>query len=104
MYELIEKLNKELMTVKESAAFSPLTAEELSDHAYRIAIMQLCIDAIEYMAEGTGLSERKAEWVMEHSSPLEYLYGLWLDSDYSFVPSLAEVLDTALDYEMEVSA
>ena len=104
MINIIEKLNKELITVKESAALSPLTASELSDVAYRIAMMQLCIDAIEHMEEKHILSECKAKWIMEQKDPLSYLYQLWLECDYSFHTSLADVLDVALDYEMEVPA
>ena len=104
MLELIEKLNTELSAVREKAALSPITAGELSDLSYKIAIMQLCVDAVEYLQEtGAKLPEGMIPWLMKMDNPLEYLYRLWLHSDYSFVPSLADVLTIEIEHDMEGS-
>lgn len=47
----IEKLNMELLEVREKAALTPLTIGELSDYSCMIAAMQLCFEAVEYLRE-----------------------------------------------------
>ena len=47
----IEKLNMELLEVREKAALTPLTIGELSDYSYMIAAMQLCLEAVEHLRE-----------------------------------------------------
>lgn len=102
--QLIEKLNRELMTVKEKAADSPLPVGELSHYAYEIATKQLCIEAMEYLKETyVTLPEDMVCQLMQMEEPLDYLYHLWLHSDYSFAPSLADILTMEIGHDMRVS-
>ncbi len=104
MQELIEKLNMELLEVREKAALSPITAETLSNLSYRVAIMQLCVDAMDYLNDTKAvLPDEMITWLMNQKNTLDYLYRLWLECDYSFVPSLADVLTMEIKHDMGVS-
>ena len=47
MLQLIEKLNMELVAVREKAALSPVTAGEMLELSCQIAEVQLCIDSMD---------------------------------------------------------
>ena len=100
--KVVKRLNEEMLAYRRYLVSGVMTVEELVEEAYGIALRQFIVEAMERLVEENRLSDELCNWLNEKECVLDYLYSLWMDSDSSFIPKLAEVLYNEISHEMEV--
>lgn len=99
---LIKRLEEEMLAYRRYLVSGVMTAEQLVEEAYGIALRQFIMEAIERLAEENRLSDELCCWLNKKEVLLDYLYSLWMDCDISFIPELAEVLYNEVLHDREV--
>ena len=99
---LIKRLEEEMLAYRRYIVSGVMTAEQLVEEAYEIALRQFIMEAIERLAEENRLSDELCCWLNKKEVLLDYLYSLWMDCDISFIPELAEVLYNEVLHDREV--
>ena len=100
--KVVKRLNEEMLAYRRYLVSGVMTAEQLVEEAYGIALRQFIVEAMEQMAEENRLSDELCNWLNEKECVLDYLYSLWMDCDISFIPELAEVLYNEVSQDREV--
>ena len=100
--KVVKRLNEEMLAYRRYLVSGVMTAEQLVEEAYGIALRQFIVEAMEQMAEENRLSDELCNWLNEKECVLDYLYSLWMDCDISFIPELAEVLYNEVLHDREV--
>ena len=100
--EVVKRLNEEMLAYRRYLVSGVMTAEQLVEEAYGIALRQFIMEAMEQLAEENRLSDELCNWLNEKECVLDYLYSLWMDCDISFIPELAEVLYNEVSQDREV--
>ena len=100
--KVVKRLNEEMLAYRRYLVSGVMTAEQLVEEAYGIALRQFIVEAMEQMAEENRLSDELCNWMSEKECVLDYLYSLWMDCDISFIPELAEVLYNEVLHDREV--
>ena len=100
--KVIKRLEEEMLAYRRYLVSGVMTAEQLVEEAYGIALRQFIGEAMEQMAEETRLSDELCNWLNEKECVLDYLYSLWMDCDISFISELAEVLYNEVLHDREV--
>ena len=100
--KVVKRLNEEMLAYRRYLVSGVMTAEQLVEEAYGIALRQFIVEAMEQMAEENRLSDELCNWLNEKECVLDYLYSLWMDCDISFIPELAEVLYNEVSHDREV--
>ena len=100
--KVVKRLNEEMLAYRRYLVSGVMTAEQLVEEAYGIALRQFIVEAMECLAEENRLSDELWSWLDEKENVLDYLYALWMDCDISFIPELAEVLYNEVSHDREV--
>ena len=100
--KVVKRLNEEMLAYRRYLVSGVMTAEQLVEKAYGIALRQFIMEAIERLAEENRLSDELCCWLNKNEVLLDYLYSLWMDCDISFIPELAEVLYNEVLHDREV--
>lgn len=100
--KVVKRLNEEMLAYRRYLVSGVMTAEQLVEEAYGIALRQFIVEAMECLAEENRLSDELCNWLSEKECVLDYLYSLWMDCDISFIPELAEVLYNEVSHDREV--
>ena len=100
--KVVKRLNEEMLAYRRYLVSGVMTAEQLVEEAYGIALRQFIVEAMKQMAEDNRLSDELCNWLNEKECVLDYLYSLWMDCDISFIPELAEVLYNEVLHDREV--
>ena len=100
--KVVKRLNEEMLAYRRYLVSGVMTAEQLVEEAYGIALRQFIVEAMEQMAEENRLSDELCNWLNEKECVLDYLYSLWMDCDISFISELAEVLYNEVLHDREV--
>lgn len=100
--KVIKRLEEEMLAYRRYLVSGVMTAEQLVEEAYEIALRQFIMEAIERLAEENRLSDELCCWLNKKEVLLDYLYSLWMDCDISFIPELAEVLYNEVLHDREV--
>ena len=100
--KVIKQLKEEMLAYRRYLVSGVMTAEQLVEEAYEIALRQFIMEAIERLAEENRLSDELCCWLNKKEVLLDYLYSLWMDCDISFIPELAEVLYNEVLHDREV--
>ena len=100
--KVIKRLEEEMLVYRRYLVSGVMTAEQLVEEAYEIALRQFIMEAIERLAEENRLSDELCCWLNKKEVLLDYLYSLWMDCDISFIPELAEVLYNEVLHDREV--
>ena len=100
--KVVKRLNEEILAYRRYLVSGVMTAEQLVEEAYGIALRQFIMEAMEQLAEENRLSDELCNWLNEKECVLDYLYSLWMDCDISFIPELAEVLYNEVSQDREV--
>lgn len=100
--KVIKRLEEEMLAYRRYIVSGVMTAEQLVEEAYEIALRQFIMEAIERLAEENRLSDELCCWLNKKEVLLDYLYSLWMDCDISFIPELAEVLYNEVLHDREV--
>ena len=100
--KVIKRLEEEMLAYRRYIVSGVMTAEQLVEEAYEIALRQFIMEAIERLAEENRLSDELCCWLNKKEVLLDYLYSLWMDCDISFIPELAEVLYNEVSHDREV--
>ena len=100
--KVIKRLEEEMLAYRRYLVSGVMTAEQLVEEAYGIALRQFIMEAMEQLAEDNRLSDELCNWLNEKECVLDYLYSLWMDCDISFIPELAEVLYNEVLHDREV--
>ena len=100
--KVIKRLEEEMLAYRRYLVSGVMTAEQLVEEAYEIALRQFIMEAIERLAEENRLSDELCCWLNKKEVLLDYLYSLWMDCDISFIPELAEVLYKEVLHDREV--
>ena len=100
--KVIKQLKEEMLAYRRYLVSGVMTAEQLVEEAYGIALRQFIMEAIERLAEENRLSDELCYWLNKKEVLLDYLYSLWMDCDISFIPELAEVLYNEVLHDREV--
>ena len=100
--KVVKRLNEEILAYRRYLVSGVMTAEQLVEEAYGIALRQFIMEAMEQLAEENRLSDELCNWLNEKECVLDYLYSLWMDCDISFIPELAEVLYNEVSHDREV--
>ena len=99
---LIKRLEEEMLAYRRYLVSGVMTAEQLVEEAYGIALRQFIMEAIERLAEENRLSDELCCWLNKKEVLLDYLYSLWMDCDITFIPELAELLYNEVLHDREV--
>ena len=100
--KVVKRLNEEMLAYRRYLVSGVMTAEQLVEEAYGIALRQFIMEAMEQLAEENRLSDELCKWLNEKECVLDYLYSLWMDCDISFIPELADVLYNEVSHDREV--
>ena len=100
--KVVKRLNEEMLAYRRYLVSGVMTAEQLVEEAYEIALRQFIMEAIERLAEDNRLTDDLWHWLNEKENVLDYLYSLWMDCDISFISELAEVLYNEVLHDREV--
>lgn len=100
--KVVKRLSEEMLAYRRYLVSGVMTAEQLVEEAYGIALRQFITEAMELLAEENRLSDKLCNWLNEKENVLDYLYALWMDCDTSFIPELAEVLYNEVSHDREV--
>ena len=100
--KVIKRLEEEMLAYRRYLVSGVMTAEQLVEEAYEIALRQFIMEAIERLAEENRLSDELCCWLNKKEVLLDYLYSLWMDCDISLIPELAEVLYNEVSHDREV--
>ena len=100
--KVVKRLNEEMLAYRRYLVSGVMTAEQLVEEAYGIALRQFIMEAIERLAEDNRLTDDLWHWLNEKENVLDYLYALWMDCDISLIPELAEVLYNEVSHDREV--
>ena len=100
--KVVKRLNEEMLAYRRYLVSGIMTAEQLVEEAYGIALRQFIMEAIERLAEDNRLTDDLWHWLNEKENVLDYLYALWMDCDTSLIPELAEVLSNEVSHDREV--
>ena len=100
--KVVKRLNEEMLAYRRYLVSGVMTAEQLVEEAYGIALRQFIVEAMECLAEENRLSDELCNWLNAKENVLDYLYSLWMDCDISFIPELAEVLYNEVLHDREV--
>ena len=100
--KVVKRLNEEMLAYRRYLVSGVMSAEQLVEEAYGIALRQFIVEAMEQMAEENRLSDELCNWLNEKECVLDYLYSLWMDCDISLIPELAEVLYNEVSHDREV--
>ena len=100
--KVVKRLDEEMLAYRRYLVSGVMTAEQLVEEAYGIALRQFIMEAMEQLAEDNRLSDELCNWLNEKECVLDYLYSLWMDCDISFIPELAEVLYNEVLHDREV--
>ena len=100
--KVIKRIEEEMLAYRRYLVSGVMTAEQLVEEAYEIALRQFIMEAIERLAEENRLSDELCCWLNKKEVLLDYLYSLWMDCDISFIPELAEVLYNEVLHDREV--
>ena len=100
--KVVKRLNEEMLAYRRYLVSGVMTAEQLVEEAYGIALRQFIVEAMECLAEENRLSDELCNWLNAKENVLDYLYSLWMDCDISFIPELAEVLYNEVSHDREV--
>ena len=100
--KVVKRLNEEMLAYRRYLVSGVMTAEQLVEEAYGIALRQFITEAMERLAEDNRLSDELCNWLNAKENVLDYLYSLWMDCDISFIPELAEVLYNEVSHDREV--
>ena len=100
--KVVKRLNEEMLAYRRYLVSGVMTAEQLVEEAYGIALRQFIMEAMEQLAEENRLSDELCNWLNAKENVLDYLYSLWMDCDISFIPELAEVLYNEVSQDREV--
>lgn len=100
--KVVKRLNEEMLAYRRYLVSGVMTAEQLVEEAYGIALRQFIMEAIERLAEDNRLTDDLWHWLNEKENVLDYLYSLWMDCDISLIPELAEVLYNEVSHDREV--
>ena len=100
--KVVKRLDEEMLAYRRYLVSGVMTAEQLVEEAYGIALRQFIMEAMEQLAEENRLSDELCNWLNEKECVLDYLYSLWMDCDISFIPELAEVLYNEVSQDREV--
>lgn len=100
--KVVKRLNEEMLAYRRYLVSGVMTAEQLVEEAYGIALRQFIMEAIERLAEDNRLTDDLWHWLNEKENVLDYLYALWMDCDTSLIPELAEVLSNEVSHDREV--
>ena len=100
--KVVKRLNEEMLAYRRYLVSGVMTAEQLVEEAYGIALRQFIVEAMECLVEENRLSDELCNWLNEKECVLDYLYSLWMDCDISFIPELAEVLYNEVSHDREV--
>ena len=100
--KVVKRLNEEMLAYRRYLVSGFMTAEQLVEEAYGIALRQFIAEAMERLAEENRLSDELCNWLNEKECVLDYLYLLWMDCDITFIPELAEVLYNEVLHDREV--
>lgn len=100
--KVVKRLNEEMLAYRRYLVSGVISAEQLIEEAYGIALRQFIMEAMEQLAEENRLSDELCNWLNEKECVLDYLYSLWMDCDISFIPELAEVLYNEVSHDREV--
>ena len=100
--KVVKRLDEEMLAYRRYLVSGVMTAEQLVEEAYGIALRQFIMEAMEQLAEENRLSDELCNWLNEKECVLDYLYSLWMDCDISFISELAEVLYNEVLHDREV--
>ena len=100
--KVVKRLNEEMLAYRRYLVSGVMTAEQLVEEAYGIALRQFIMEAMEQLAEDNRLTDDLWNWLDEKENVLDYLYALWMDCDTSLIPELAEVLYNEVSHDREV--
>ena len=100
--KVVKCLNEEMLAYRRYLVSGFMTAEQLVEEAYGIALRQFIMEAMEQLAEDNRLSDELWSWLDEKENVLDYLYALWMDCDTSLIPELAEMLYNEVSHDREV--
>ena len=100
--KVVKRLNEEMLAYRRYLVSGVMTAEQLVEEAYGIALRQFIMEAMERLAEDNRLTDDLWHWLNEKENVLDYLYALWMDCDITFIPELAEVLYNEVLHDREV--
>ena len=100
--KVVKRLNEEMLAYRRYLVSGVMTAKQLVEEAYGIALRQFIVEAMERLAEENRLSDELCNWLNEKENVLDYLYALWMDCDISLIPELAEVLYNEVSHDREV--
>ena len=100
--KVVKRLNEEMLAYRRYLVSGVMTAEQLVEEAYGIALRQFIMEAIERLAEDNRLTDDLWHWLNEKENVLDYLYALWMDCDISLIPELAEMLYNEVSHDREV--
>lgn len=100
--KVVKRLNEEMLAYRRYLVSGVISAEQLIEEAYGIALRQFIMEAMEQLAEENRLSDELCNWLNEKECVLDYMYSLWMDCDISFIPELAEVLYNEVSHDREV--
>ena len=100
--KVVKRLNEEMLAYRRYLVSGVMTAEQLVEEAYGIALRQFIVEAMECLAEENRLSDELCNWLNAKENVLDYLYSLWMDCDISLIPELAEVLYNEVSHDREV--
>ena len=100
--KVIKRLEEEMLAYRRYLVSGVMTAEQLVEEAYGIALRQFITEAMERLAEDNRLTDDLWSWLDEKENVLDYLYALWMDCDISLIPELAEVLYNEVSHDREV--
>ena len=100
--KVVKRLDEEMLAYRRYLVSGVMTAEQLVEEAYGIALRQFIMEAMEQLAEDNRLSDELCNWLNAKENVLDYLYSLWMDCDISFIPELAEVLYNEVSHDREV--
>ena len=100
--KVVKRLNEEMLAYRRYLVSGVMTAEQLVEEAYGIALRQFIMEAMERLAEDNRLTDELCNWLNAKENVLDYLYSLWMDCDISFIPELAEVLYNEVSQDREV--
>lgn len=100
--KVVKRLDEEMLAYRRYLVSGVMSAEQLVEEAYGIALRQFIVEAMECLAEENRLSDELCNWLNAKENVLDYLYSLWMDCDISFIPELAEVLYNEVSHDREV--
>lgn len=100
--KVVKRLNEEMLAYRRYLVSGVMSAEQLVEEAYGIALRQFIVEAMECLAEENRLSDELCNWLNAKENVLDYLYSLWMDCDIFFIPELAEVLYNEVSHDREV--